>query len=162
MKKNIVAIFAALVLLFLEGYGLSQQTLKPLPTVTLSVLTDSGTPPENLTIARRNGSVSLMIGASASGGFNGTVAGTLSVAEPVNGDRIELAQGGRQKSYPFTLGPGDATPSTCKPPVKNCFTVVTSGSNDRAGEITYTVTVDPSKQYSLTDMSYRQVKITVR
>jgi hypothetical protein len=156
VKKNVVATLVGMSLLITEGHGGAK------PEVTLTVSTETKGPAENLTIDQHGGSVSLVISASAAGGFDGTVSGSITVAEPVNGNHVQLAEGWQSETYPFTLGPGDSTPSRCTAPVKNCFTVATSGNNDRTGTIFLNVILNPSKDYSLNSMSVRQLTITVK
>lgn len=162
MNKPSLIISLATALLASQSHVRSQGAQRPTPTITLAVLPSPGTRLDNVTIARSGGRASLLIAASASGGFSGTVSGTVTVSEPINADKVGLAEGTRAQTYPFTLGPGEATPASCSAPVKNCFIIVTSASNNHAGEVFYTITVDPSKAYSLNEKSFAQVRVTVR
>jgi hypothetical protein len=155
MNRNAIAMLIA-ISVFMEGY---QRTK---PQISLSVSSESGGPAKGLSVERRNGTISLVVFASASGGFGGTITGSIGVAEPVNGDHIELSKGFQAIEFPFKLAAGETTASTCKPPGNNCFTIATSASNERAGDLTYTVTITPSARYSLTDASVKQVTITVK
>jgi hypothetical protein len=58
---------------------------------------------KELTIARRNGTISIIVDAAASPGFSGTISGTMSVSGPVNPSGVVLSAGSNGQGFPFTL-----------------------------------------------------------
>jgi hypothetical protein len=145
-----IAGLAAVVLLSLNGQEPGRTAR---PEVTLMVR------PLSLKLAQRQGAGSFTVDATASGGFSGTISGSITVSEPVNGDRIKLMAGAGPKTFAFRLGAGQNV-SGAQPNSSLIFKVETSPSNDRGGVLVYTVSLDPSNQFTTTD-PVRQVRIVV-
>jgi hypothetical protein len=126
-----------------------------LPTVSLTVSTTT------LTISKQNGNAQFYVSASASGGFTGTIAGSMTVSAPAGATGITFTQGGSPQTFDFTLGPGGTTSSTCSTPTTDCYMIVTSMSNSGTGSPVWTITVDPFAAYVTNSTSPKQVTGTV-
>lgn len=122
------------------------------PEVTLVVK------PTELTVNKEDGRITFQVDAKASEGFTGTISGTLTVSQPINGTGIHLTQGSDSKTFKFTLAASQKTWETT-PPQTGTFTVSTSPTNPAAGTVTYVVTVDPSNQFKAKD-SPQMVRVT--
>lgn len=112
---------------------------------------------QNLTINRQGGNISFEIDAFASDGFSGTVAGTISVSQPVNSSGVKLTEGSEGKTSRFTLKAGEKTSET-KDRQTVTFTVATSPQNQTSGTLLYIVGLDPSEKFLFAEP--QQVKVT--
>jgi hypothetical protein len=110
------------------------------PMVTLVVR------PDNIAIEKQDGRAVMLVDASASEGFDGTISGTMSVSQPVNPYGIQLADGSEGRTYPFTLRAGQKTWQTT-PHQTGKFAIATSPKNQAGPYLTYTVGIDPSSQF---------------
>jgi hypothetical protein len=134
----------------------AQAQTKVMPQVTLTVSTTG------FHLGQQGQTGQFYANATVTGGFTGTISGTITISQPVNGNSILLDQGGSAQSYSFTLTPGGSTSNTCSAPSVNCFTVMTDPANPNTGTLTYTVSVDPSSQFAVNGSSSpKQVVVTV-
>jgi len=143
----------------ISGNGCNQSAgaqVAVLPVVNLSVSSTS------LTVARQNGTATFTVDASASGGFTGTISGSITVSQPSNPNQVVLDVGSGSQTYNFTLSSGQSTSGTCNVPATNCFTITTSAQNQQSGNLVYTVTIDPSGSYTIGSTSPKQVTVTVQ
>lgn len=107
-----------------------------------------GVSPLKLTAPASGGSASFTVDVRAARGFSGTLRGSITVSQPTNGERIALLDGSQSRTFSFALSEGQKM-SDFEPTERRTFRVEVAAGNRNAGNLAYSVFLNPSRWYAV-------------